>query len=355
MEKRKSLIRSSVLTLVGILVLTSCGSGNGDSTGPMADPTAEESIAPKEIEKASLRLDWTFGTFHAPFLFALDNGYYKEEGIDLEITEGQGSGQTMTLVGTGEATFGWGDTGTAALQINGEVPIKVIAVVQRRTPFGIACHGDIVFTKPSDLVGHSVVMVPQESTAQMWPAYLKLNGISESDVKVVSADWSTKTALFLAGEADCMAGYPAVDILQAQLADPSIGKSIWWSDQGVHILSQGLVASEVTLAEKPELVRGFLRASLRAWKELCADPNIGSSFFIKRFPDLHTTDKEIAYSKQSMVHECSLTVPQEGTGATAFGATTDAEWKEMLDLLGEFGGLEPRQEATNYYTNSFLS
>ncbi len=341
--------------LAGILILASCGSDDGDTSSPSEGSVTEESETPTELEKASLRLDWTWGTFHAPFLYALDNGYYEEEGIDLEITEGQGSGQTMTLVGTGDATFGWGDTGTAALQINNEVPIKVISVVQRRTPFGIACQGDLPFTQPSDLIGRSVVMVPQESTAQLWPAYLKLNGIAESDVTVVSADWSNKTTLFVSGQADCMAGYPAVDILQAQLLEPSIGKSIWWGDQGIEILSQGLVASESTLAEKPELVKGFLRASLRAWEELCADPEMGSSFFIERFPDLHQKDSDIEYSKQSMVNECSLTVPVEGTGATAFGATTDEEWKQMLDLLGEFGGLEPRQEATVYYTNDFLS
>jgi NitT/TauT family transport system substrate-binding protein len=365
MSTTRIIRRSTAALVLTALALAGCGSDESDDAVESDDSTSapeqpEATVAdtssddPVELEKASLRLDWTWGTFHAPFLYALDNGYYEEEGIDLDIAEGQGSAQTMTLIGTGDATFGWGDTGTAALQINNEVPIKVIAVVQRQTPFGVACQGDVPFSEPSDLIGRSVVMVPQESTAQLWPAYLNVNGISEDEVTVVNADWSNKTTLFISGQADCMAGYPAVDILQAQLAEPSIGESIWWGDQGIEILSQGLVASESTLADKPELVEGFLRASLRGWQELCADPAKGSDFFIARFPELHQSDQDIEFTVQSMVNECSLTVPVDGTGAVQFGVTTDAEWAQMLDLLGEYGGLDPQQEATVYYTNDFM-
>jgi NitT/TauT family transport system substrate-binding protein len=368
MTTKRTIRRTTAALVLTTLGVAACGSDDSSSDAGSADTQVETTTAestdeaattapdaPVELEKASLRLDWTWGTFHAPFLYALDNGYYEEEGIDLTINEGQGSGQTMTLVGTGDATFGWGDTGTAALQINNEVPIKVIAVVQRRTPFGVACQGDVPFAEPSDLVGRSVVMVPQESTAQLWPAYLNINGIGEDEVRVVNADWSNKTTLFVSGQADCMAGYPAVDILQAQLIEPSIGEAIWWGDQGIEILSQGLVASESTLADKPELVKGFLRASLRGWAELCADPAIGSDFFIERFPELHQSDQDVEYTVQSMVNECSLTIPVDGTGAVQFGITTDDEWAQMLDLLGQYGGLEPQQAATVYYTNDFMS
>ena len=331
------------------LAVAACG---GDDDDTSSSETGDG--AGTELQEASLRLDWTYGTFHAPFLYAQEKGYYEEEGIDLDINEGQGSAQTMTLVGNGDDTFGWGDTGTAALQTSVGVPIKVVAVVQRQTPFGVACFDDVGYSEPADLVGHSVVLVPQESTAQLWPAFLEANDIDVDDVSVVNADFSNKVTLFAENRADCMAGYPSVDILQAQQLNDEIGDAISWDDQGVHVLSQGLVANNSTLEDDPELVEGFVRASLRAWTEICADPELGSSFFIEQFPELHETDDQVAYTEESMVRECAITEARDGTGATTFGPSTDEEWQPMLDLLHEFGGLENLEEPGTYYTNEFI-
>lgn len=340
----------------GALAMAACGGDDTSSEDPTSDSSGSGDAGGAEVElqKASLRLDWTYGTFHAPFLYAKEHGYYEEEGIDLDIREGQGSAQTMTLVGGGDDTFGWGDSGTAALQISLGVPLKVVAVVQRQTPFGVACFDDVGYTEPADLVGHSVVLVPQESTAQLWPAFLEANGIAADDVRVVNADFSNKVTLFAEHRADCMAGYPSVDILQAQQLNDEIGEAVSWDDNGVHVLSQGLVTTTGTIEDDPELVAGFVRASLRAWKEICADPDLGSSFFIEQFPELHKTDDQIAYSEESMVRECAITEARAGTGATTFGPSTDDEWQPMLDLLHKFGTLENLEEPSTYYTNDFI-
>ena len=60
-------------------------------------------------ESASLRLNWLYYGFHSFFPLGVDKGFYKEEGIDLTIGEGQGSGRAVQIVGSKSDTFGLSD------------------------------------------------------------------------------------------------------------------------------------------------------------------------------------------------------------------------------------------------------
>ena len=59
------------------------------------------------LDKVTLRLDWVFGSEHAPIFFARDKGYFKDEGIDVSILAGEGSTVTVKLVGNATADFGY--------------------------------------------------------------------------------------------------------------------------------------------------------------------------------------------------------------------------------------------------------
>src|ERR1043165_7083061 len=57
-------------------------------------------------EKATLRLNWLIYGFHSPFYLGVERGYYKAEGIDLEIGEGKGSASAVQVIGAKGDTFG---------------------------------------------------------------------------------------------------------------------------------------------------------------------------------------------------------------------------------------------------------
>ena len=60
-------------------------------------------------DKASLRLNWLMYGFHSFFYLGVDKGFYKDEGIELTIGEGQGSGRAVQIVGAKSDTFGLSD------------------------------------------------------------------------------------------------------------------------------------------------------------------------------------------------------------------------------------------------------
>jgi NitT/TauT family transport system substrate-binding protein len=317
-------------------------------------PTVAAAAKPTNLNKATLRLDWSWFPYHTPFVYAKDKGYYADEGIDLEVLQGQGSGSTVTLVGNKSDTFGFADTGTAAVQISKGVPVKVAGVIQRQASFGTACFKDVNFKQPKDLEGHSVIFVPQESTAQIWPAYLKINNVDESKVTVRNADFSNKVQLFVQHQADCMAGLVGQDSLQAKLLNPDIEDPIPWSQNGIHLFGHGIEVTTDTISSDPEMVRGFMRATVKAWKEICANPGMGAEYFIQKFPDVNTRDSDKDFARFSMPFECKKNDPGPGDSGQAYGPTTDTQWQTIIDLLHQYGGLDEPKALSTYFTDEFL-
>jgi NitT/TauT family transport system substrate-binding protein len=334
--------RRVVAVLVGVAVLAgACSSAPGSGkTGALTS--------------VSFRLDFSWVPDHIPYLWAAAKGYYKDAGLNVQILQGQGSASTMTLVGTGKDQFGWGDLGTAALSISKGVPIQVVAVITRRTPFGTECFKDVNFQGPKDLVGHSVVLIPQESVAQIWPAYLRANGVDPAQVRVVSATFANKFTLFIQHRADCMADYYGIGLDIARNANPQIGQPISWEQDGIHILSQGLVVNDAFAKAHPDVVEAFVQASIRGWKAVCANIPAAMDFYAREHPELNKTTSDKQLNEVRLKYECDSTTPLPGTGAVQYGPSTDAEWRPMLDILHQYGGLTDLQNPSAYYTNQFL-
>jgi NitT/TauT family transport system substrate-binding protein len=337
------------LVAITLVVLGLLAAACSDSpTGSADDGTPEGSAAVTDV---SFRLDFSWVADHIPYVWASDKGLYRQQGLNVEIQQGQGSGNTMTLVGTGKNDFGWGDLGTAALQASKGVPIKVVSVLTRRTPFGTECFKDVNFRTPKDLEGHSSILIPQESVAQLWPAYLNANGVDPSKVKVVNATFANKFTLFAQHRADCMADYYGIGLDIARSINPDIAEPIAWEEHGIHTLSQGLVVGEPYLRDNPDVVRRFVAASIQGWKAVCADVPAAIQFWADKHPELNKKDSDRELNRIRLQYECDSTNPLPGTGAVQFGATTDAEWKPMLDLLHQYGGLENVQSPSSYYVN----
>ena len=326
--------------MVALLFLAGACSSNGTSTSG-------------SLQNETLQLDFTWVPDHIPYMWAVAKGYYKDAGLNVQLVQGQGSATTMTLVGTGKDPFGWGDLGTAALEIGKGVPIKTITVLTRRTPFGTECFKNVHFTGPKSLIGHTVNLIPQESLAQIWPAYLRANRVNPSQVHIVSASFANKFTLFIQHRADCMPDYYGIGLDIARAANPDIGQPISWEQDGIHTLSQGLVVNNAFAQAHPSIVKAFVAASIRGWKAACANIPAAMALYEKEHPLQNKTAADRQLNTTRLRYECASTVPLPGTGATRFGPTTAAEWAPMISILHRYGGLTITNPAS-LFTNQYL-
>lgn len=345
-----------ILGVIGVgalLALAAC-SGSDSASVDTTDVKIEstEAAAPVELTKMKLGLDWTWLAYHMPFEWALQNGYYEEIGIDLEILEGQGSGNTVKFVATGEVDFGFADSSALVQAIAAGADIRNVAVIWQTANFAMVCNPEVKVRVPKDLEGKSVLVIPSENVSAVMPVFFEQNDVDIKKVKVLNADYTNKQALFIEKKADCMAGVDGQDVLIVRYSRPDITDDdvMRWADFGTNAPGHGLVTSNSLIASKPDLVRGFVQASIRAWKEVCANEQIGIDLYLAKFPTASDNDKQFA--KDNLPYECGKTKTADGT---AFGPTDDAFWQALIDAQVRFNAMENAPTVEAVYTNEFLN
>src|SRR5256885_12568700 len=158
-------------------------------------------------EKAVLLLNWYLYSEHAPFFLGKERGYFSQEGIELEIQEGRGSGVSVQAVAANTASFGYVDVPTMIKAAAKGAPVKAVGVALQTSPMSVMGFSDKNIRKPEDIRGKTVAVTPGDSMSQVWPLFLKKTGLKETDFKTVAGDAQTKLNAVINNQADLLLGY----------------------------------------------------------------------------------------------------------------------------------------------------
>src|SRR5207245_4574051 len=137
-------------------------------------------------------------------LMADVKGYYREEGIQIHLNEGSGSGNTVKIVGAGSSPIGLADANRIlAARVNG-VPIKSVMTLYYTSPVLLISPKDKALKSLSDLIGKKVGDAPASANLLIWRAAMARKGLDARQVNLVSVDPKAKTQLLLAGQLDAV-------------------------------------------------------------------------------------------------------------------------------------------------------
>lgn len=291
---------------------------------------------------ATLRLDWVPGSHHIGPVLAVKRGYYAAEGIELEVKAGRGSGSTVQVVATGGDLFGFADAGTMAIAASKGAPVVMVANTTPRGPVGIITM-DKQVGSPKELVGKTIGTVIGGADYVAMIAVFKKFNIPESQYRIIAVEAASKTAALLSRKVDAIPGFRFGDYLRAYTQSSDV-KIALFSDWGVNVLGNGYLVSKSTLQDKPELVRGFVRATLRGWEDAIKDPKAGVDALLAAFPDANRKFVEVGLP---MVIEH---MHSDATKDARLGWMAEEDWKMTLDAVKPLG-LEGNQPPSFYYTN----
>src|SRR5262249_41783038 len=146
-------LRRNMAAVIGIVLLC-------------AGSPVQQAIA-QTSEKVTVRFTWKFKGEYAPLFVALDKGYYKAEGLDVELAEGTGAQTVLKLLAGGNEKFGYGPAFSAATAISQGLPVKVIALYQTKAPMGVISFPDTVLKSPKDLEGKRLAIAVGETFSDM--------------------------------------------------------------------------------------------------------------------------------------------------------------------------------------------
>jgi NitT/TauT family transport system substrate-binding protein len=329
MRSLKSIFIGAALTLVAGIVVT---------------------LPAQAADKVVLMLNWYVYGEHAPFFYGLEKGYYKAEGIDLDIQEGRGSGITTQAVAAKSVTFGYVDVPTMMRAAVKGAPVTAIGVLLQKTPMSVMGFVDKNIRKPNDIKGKIVAMTPGGSNEQIWPLFLKKVGLKESDFQTVSGDPQTKVNAVINGQADLVLGYPmdqGMKILDAT------GKRVYpikFADYGIHLVSSGIIAHTDMLKDNPDLRRRFMAASSKSVADAVKNPQGAVDAMLKANAKAGKPETLLEGFKETTQFYLN-----NGTTADPFKVTDDIMTDTVTNMV-DYGGLDAvaKSKPTAYYTNSFL-
>ena len=302
-------------------------------------------------EKIVLLLNWYTYSEHAPFYLGKERGYFDQEGIDLDIQEGRGSGVTVQAVAAGTAAFGYADVPTMMKAASKGAPVIAVGVALQTSPMSAMGFADRNIRKPEDIKGKTVAVTPGDSMSQIWPLFLQKTGLKQSDFKTVAGDAQTKLNAVINGQADLLLGYVMDQAIKLQDATHKPVYPIRFAEYGVNMVSSGIIAQKDYVKAHEDLVRRFLRAATRSLEEAAKNPDAAVDAMLKAKPKSGVRDTAIVGMKETARLYKGPDNPNDRP--LRVGAKNMAE---TLTLLTQYGGVDKSEagKPEDYYTNAYL-
>src|SRR5438045_6705458 len=124
------------------------------------------SVPGADTQKAGFALNWFAVGDHAAYWVALDKGYYKSRGLDVELQNSKGSGDSIAKVDTNRADVGLADAVVVIPRVAQGARIKIVGAVFDNTPLNIWTRKDTGITRPKDLEGKILAAPPGDRHRQ---------------------------------------------------------------------------------------------------------------------------------------------------------------------------------------------
>jgi NitT/TauT family transport system substrate-binding protein len=297
-------------------------------------------------KKATLRFNWTAKGEFTPFYVAQQMGFFREQGLEVELNEGKSGTQAVQVVGAGSDTFGYVPSIQVVQGINQGIPLKVVATFGRVTGMCWAAWPDVKLDGPKALEGRKVSVSSASTFFQVWPAFVKRYKIDASKVETVNADPSARVGLFLSRRLDIMADiFVANDFVVLETRAKEKLNMLRLSDLDFDPVGYVLVANRSVLERDPDLVRRFTHAAQKGFRSLLDDPKGAAGIMTRLYGD--RLGAEIIEGQVSRLVTLINREP-------ALGVSSDGPWQRSLELLHEAGVIDKKLALKEYFTNDFL-
>ncbi len=244
-------------------------------------------------DKVHLQTDWIPSGEHAMYFGGWTKGFWKDQGIDITITRGYGSGDTVTKIAGGAADFGIADIGALiTARARTGVPVKQIMQTYTHSPHSLFVLKSSGIATFQGLEGKKIGITPGNSHRVYFPKVAERAGTDPSKIVWSNSDASAMAALLISGNIDA-APFFAMHHYYQNKAAMRAGEEIVvlpFVKAGFAIYATGLIARDDYIAENPDLVRRFLTANRNAMEWARDNREEACRLHVERVPEVAMDD-----------------------------------------------------------------
>lgn len=323
------MFRKMVLLTLGLAItLTACGNPN---------------VQNEALTHIRLPMGYIPNIQYAPFYVAVEKGYFKEAGIEIEFdyafeTDG------VALVGAGELPFAVVSGEQVLLARAQGLPVTYVAAWYQQYPVSVVAKSELGVVVPQDLKGRKIGLPGLFGASYIGlRALLAAGKLTEADVTLDAIGFN-QVELMAAGQQDIVVGYAANEPIQLRAQGIAVTE-LRVADYA-QLAANGILASEKVIAENPELVRAFVGAFLKGLKDTIANPDEAFELSKAHIPNFSELDEGV----QREV----LAVSIEQWQAERLGYSNPAAWENMQNVLLDMGLLSEKMDLSKAFTNEFI-
>lgn len=286
--------------------------------------------------KVRMQLGWLASNGILGEIVAMNKGYYKEAGVELEINPGGPNVDGVGGVAAGQSSLGQiSSSPSIMLARSAGIPIKAFGAGYQKHPFTYFSLENSPIREPKDMIGKTIATQP--TAMILLRALLAKNGIAEDQVEAVNM--GSDMNQLLTGQAQAVTGWLTNTNALKVLGDDRVDMMLW--DTGIQLYANVYYATDQALSESAETLANFLTGSARGWGYAKANPEEAVDIMVAAYPNL---DKASELEAVGPVLGFGF---NETTSSEGWGAMNADNWASQVETyasLGQFKGDVPKVE-----------
>jgi len=298
-------------------------------------------------EPLRLLLDTGFAPHHAPILAAVEHGHFAAARIEPTIEQGLGANMVAVMVGQRAFDLGHVPAAAAAGAISRGTPVRVVAVVQPRTPLAFVGLAERVrLDGPRTVEGLRIGLTPGTVDSMALTLFRRSRNMGISAITVVPTDRAAKLPELVAGRLDAVIG-DGIAMQAALRAQGETAAVLDLAERGVPLMGFSFVAPQTQLAANPDLLRRALAAIRAGFADAAADPAALCAELLPRYP-LAGRAEDCAAALR--LYLASTTPP----ASADWGRQSAEAWGRMIEAMRAGGEIQGTRPASFYYSNAVI-
>jgi NitT/TauT family transport system substrate-binding protein len=265
---------------------------------------------------------------HAPWYVALGKGYFKQEGLNVTILPSKGTADAIRSVVTGVAEIGLIDIPSLVASGSGGADVRIVAANYQKPPYCIfTLDPGANVTNPKQMAGLELGSSTASFVPKIWSAFMEMNKVDSKTLKVVNIDAAARVPMLAARKVQ--------SIDQFLMSEPAIRRAVpdakpvclFAGDYGLEIYGNSTGVTDEFLKKNPDVVKKFVRASLRGWKDALANPEAAADIQLQYVKAL---DRQIVIDEVNILKRIALSADVQQHG---FGYISKDRMKNTVDFI----------------------
>jgi len=298
-------------------------------------------------------LDWRFEGPAAPYFLAIDKGYYKAEGLDVTIDSGSGSVEGINRVASGTYQFAFADINSLVRFRDKPENARVTSVlmVYNAPAFSVVTLKKNNIKSPKDLEGRVLGAPAADGAFAQWAAFVQANKIDAAKVKIENVGFPVREPMLAQGKVHAITGFSFSSFMNLKAVGIPGDEIVVMQmrDFGLELYGNAIMVNPDFAKSNPQLVRGFVKATIRAWQDAAKDPEGAVKSLMKRNA---TANEAVEVERLRLAlrgNVITKEVEQNGFGSVDMGRLA-----RSIDQIAISYKFANRPRPTDVFTEEFL-